>query len=78
MAAFDAAAGQHLSAISSLHAFTKAVYRFSAAAMRLKCTFHLLNSFYQSKASESFLMITRGEPDMFKKIHLQVTTPVAL
>ena len=40
MTTFGAAACQYFSSIGSLHAFTKTMNRFTAAAMRLKCTFH--------------------------------------
>jgi hypothetical protein len=44
--AFCATAGQYFTAIGSLHALSKTMYRFTAAAMRLKCTFHDSISFF--------------------------------
>ncbi len=43
--AFGAAAGQNFTAVSGLHAFAETVNGFTAAAMRLKCTFHY-NQFF--------------------------------
>jgi uncharacterized membrane protein AbrB (regulator of aidB expression) len=43
--AFCATAGQHFSAIGSLHPFTEAVNGLTAAAMGLKCTFHFKSVF---------------------------------
>jgi hypothetical protein len=45
MAAFCTAACQHFSSVSCLHAFTKTMNCFTAAAMRLKCTFHFKKVF---------------------------------
>jgi hypothetical protein len=45
MAAFCATAGQHFSAIGSLHPFTETVNCLTAAAMGLKCTFHFKSVF---------------------------------
>jgi hypothetical protein len=70
MAAFSTAATQYFSAIGGLHAFTETMNRFTAAAMRLKCTFHFKSVF-------SRYQITRGEPGLFQ-LYLQVTTPVGL
>jgi hypothetical protein len=40
VAALCTAAGQHFSAISSLHTLAETVNGFAAASMRLKCPFH--------------------------------------
>lgn len=66
--AFGTTAGQHLTTISRLHALTESMNGFAAAAMRLKCTFHCLISFFT----------LRNHPWRagFVSVYLQVTTPV--
>ena len=39
-ATFGSAAGQHFTAIGSLHSLSETMHRFPAAVMWLKCTFH--------------------------------------
>ena len=43
--AFCTTTGQNFPAISSLHTFTKSMYRFTTTVMRLECTFHNYLSF---------------------------------
>jgi hypothetical protein len=40
MPSLAAAAGQDLTAVGGLHAFTETMHRLPAAAMGLECTFH--------------------------------------
>jgi hypothetical protein len=49
-AAFCTATGQYLAAIGCFHALSETMYRFTAAAMRLKCTFHDLISLCSTKS----------------------------
>jgi hypothetical protein len=59
MTAFGTTACQNFSAIGSLHAFAETMNSFTAAAMRLKCTFHFKLFFH-------VYQITRGEPGLFQ------------
>jgi hypothetical protein len=67
MAAFGAAAGQHFASVGALHALAKTVYGFAAAAVGLKCAFHLFQFFLVQKSP--------GENQAFK-LHRRVTTPL--
>lgn len=81
-AAFPSATGQYLTAIGCLHAFAKSMYRFSATAMRLKCTFHI-NAFFPkgfSKGVTDFrntFEIRSGRTDQVSFLLPGVTTPKA-
>jgi hypothetical protein len=59
MTPLGATAGQHFPSISCLHASAETMNGLAAAAMRLKCTFHLSVFF-------TFNSITRGEPGLFQ------------
>jgi hypothetical protein len=59
MTAFGTTACQNFSTIGSLHAFAETMNSFTAAAMRLKCTFHFKLFFH-------VYQITRGEPGLFQ------------
>lgn len=70
-ATFFSSVRQYCTSVSGFHAFAESVYRFSASAMRLECTFHNIFFFL-------FLKQWIGRSDQVCSISPRVTTPVEL
>lgn len=63
VAAFGTAAGQYLATIGRLHTLAKTMYRFAAAIMWLKCTFHK-NYFFLPEYLKWFLTQEQQSPSL--------------